>query len=142
MTHAESYPLNKLQLESDEVISWNCGQATFHRSFDFHLAITDKKVCIFANKTLFTPIWYCFVISEIEYISFESIPFTYRTIFWWLKKKNKFPRTKITIKTKMEDFSFVTPNDKYQDEREFDRKNVLEFAEMLNQIKITIVNNL
>ncbi len=49
--------IDELNLEEGEKIEWHKGQGTFHRGYDFELAITNMAVCIFMRRHSLSPKW-------------------------------------------------------------------------------------
>lgn len=138
-----TYPLNQITFLAGEKLLWSKGQGTFHRSYDWCFAVTDRRALIFYKVGVFrTPQWIDFSLTEIKQIKITDSPY-FTPFFWskWIFKTNNFPLTKLILTTNNQQFIFKSVWDDYQDERVFDRNLVLEWADELAKQGINVILN-
>jgi hypothetical protein len=111
------FPFTKLVVPQDEEVFWCASNPTFHRTSDYGIAITNHAVYLFSPFWLWFAHWRRYPLADIQQAIFHDSH--------WLPKLRIHLRTR-TVK-------FCTPYDGYQDEMDYDRKNLAEAAELLEQ---------
>ncbi|MFT3807999.1 hypothetical protein [Arenimonas sp.] len=111
------FPFSKLTLSEDEEVIWCASNPTFHRTWDYGIAITGSAVYLFSPFWLWLARWRRYPLSDIKQASFKDSR--------WV------PRLLLQVGDRT--VTFRTPYDGYQDEMDFDRKNLAEAAELIAQ---------
>ena len=115
MEAQQHFPFSKLVLLPPEELLWCASNPTFHRTWDYGIAITDQAIYLYSPFWLWMSRWRRHPLSEIRCAAF-------RDSYW-------APR--LVLDTGRRKVSFRTPYDGYQDEMDFDRRNLAKAAELL-----------
>ena len=117
MDALKHFPFSKLALPADEEVIWCASNPTFHRTWDYGIVITGGAIYLFSPFWLWLARWRRYPLSDIRQATFKDSR--------WL------PRLLLKIGDRT--VTFRTPYDGYQDEMDFDRKNLAKAAELLAQ---------
>jgi hypothetical protein len=117
MDRPQHFPFSKLALPAGEEILWYANNATFHRSWDYGLLISDEALYLFSPFWLWLSRWRRYPISGIDQASFIDP--------YWLPK--------LILRMGPRKVIFRAPFDGYQDEMNFDRKHLAKAADLRAQ---------
>ena len=115
MEALKHFPFSKLTVPPGEEVLWCASNPTFHRTWDCGIAISSSALYLFSPFWLWLARWRRYPLADIEHASFENSRWTPRLI---LRMGDR------TV-------TFRTPYDGYQDEMDFDRKNLAKAVELL-----------
>jgi hypothetical protein len=108
-------PFSKLILPANEKIHWCASNPTFHRTGDYGIAISNEALYLFSPFWLWLARWRRYPLSNIQEATFKDSR--------WLPK--------LVLQIGDRKITFRTPYDVYQDEMDFDRKNLANAAKLL-----------
>lgn len=110
------FPFSRLKLPLGEAVLWNASNPTFHRSWDYGLAITDEAFYLFHPFWLWFARWRRLPLASIKSAEFRDSRWSPSLIIRYGER---------TIR-------FRTPFD-HKDEMVFDRTNLQEAARAINE---------
>ncbi|NUT17132.1 MAG: hypothetical protein HOQ33_21900 [Cupriavidus sp.] len=111
------FPFSRLVLPADEEVMWFANNPTFHRTWDYGIVITSRAVYLYSPFWLWLARWRRYSVSAIKRATFEDS--------YWI------PRLVLQVGDRA--VTFRTPYDVYQEEMDFDRKNLGKAAGILSQ---------
>lgn len=115
-TGLTEFPFSQLKLPVGETVLWNASNPTFHRSWDYGLAITGEAFYLFHPFWLWFARWRRLPLASITSAEFRDSRWSPRLI----------------IRCGERTIRFRTPFD-HKDEMAFDRANLQEAARAINQ---------
>lgn len=114
------FPFTKLQLPLNERVDWCASNPTHHRTSDYGIAISEQAIYLFSPFWLWLARWHRHPLSDIRKAHFKDS--------YWLPK--------LVLETENRTIFFRTPYDSYQDEMDFDRKNLAKAVKVLSKYGI------
>ena len=117
MEALQHFPFSKLVLPPDEEVLWCASNPTFHRTWGYGIAISGHALYLFSPFWLWLARWRRYPLSDVRHATFKDSH--------WLPK--------LVLQVSDQTVTFRTPYDGYQDEMDFDRKNLAKAAELLAQ---------
>ncbi|MFP7723829.1 hypothetical protein [Lysobacter sp. A3-1-A15] len=117
MEALQHLPFSKLALPHGEELVWYASNPTFHRTWDYGIVITGQALYLFSPFWLWLARWRRYPLSTIRRATFKNS--------YWL------PR--LVLETQAGKVTFRAPYDGYQDEMDFDRRNLAMAVELLEQ---------
>ena len=120
----DEHPFDGMPLENGEELVLKKWNPTFHRSFDFAIAVSDRALYIRRHRLFMPAAWRRFDISSIR----------------GLRLRELRGRTELLILQEKHSDSIRTPYDTYADEKEFDRKIVREALAVLEQLGVQVTD--
>ena len=115
MSSLDFHPFSKLKLPSGESILWIANNPTFHRSFDYGMALSEQALYLYSPFWISLARWHRIPLSEIREIVFKDS---------WIVPS-------LRVKTARRRYRLRTPYD-YADEMDYDRKNLRDAVEQVS----------
>ena len=113
-----SYPFEKLDVPPEERALWWASNPTFHRGSDYGIVLTNRA--LYLRSWLFSfSRWKRVALADIRGARF--------------KNSSLFPCLELV--TSRGTTSFRTPHDFYRDEMDFDRKNLIQAACLVEHLR-------
>jgi len=120
----DEHPFDGMPLADGEELVLKKWNPTFHRSFDFAIAVSDQALYIRRDRLPMPAAWRRFDISSIRGLRLRALR----------------GRSELLIMQPKRSASVRTPYDTYADEKEFDRKIVREALAVLEQLGVPVTD--
>lgn len=116
----EHFPFRLLKLPATETPIWCGNNPTFHRGWDYGICVSDQALYLYSPFWRWFARWHRYALNGIKQASFKDS--------CWMPM--------LVLEREVDRVTFRTPFDIYQDEMDFDRKNLVRTVELLAEFGV------